>query len=730
VATTLTAEVERITFENDSTSFRVLRVGHVEGLLGWDGPLVLVGTFQAVGPGTKVRATGQLVHDPKRGAQFRADTLVPLDPNTLDGIEKYLGSGVLPGIGPGLAKRIVSTFGLETLTVLDQRPERLTRVSGIGERRVKEIAKAWSGKRAVADVMLLLQTHGASPALAGRIFDQYGDRAASVVQRSPYRLAMDVRGVGFKTADRIAQSLGIAGDHPERAQAGVLHELEQLADSGHVHAPRRLLEERAATMLGIDLSHVEAATDALWAQERVAVEELGGEDRVVVLKRLRDAELGIATGLSRLLESGARPLPGWEAAIDAFQKETGLELAPKQRAAVEACALHRCVVITGGPGVGKTTIVKAVLAVLRRAHLRVALAAPTGRAAKRLSEATAHEASTIHRLLEVDPGTFRFQRNEDRPLEFEALVVDEASMIDAPLAASLVSALPRTARLVVVGDADQLPSVGPGAVLRDLIASGRVPTVQLDEVFRQANESGIVTNAHRIHRGEMPEGAPTPEGDFFIVKRTHAEDAPELIRELVVERMPRRFGLDPLRDVQVLTPMHKGPAGTRALNLALQEALNPTGPSLELRGQRVRVGDKVMQTRNDYEREVFNGDVGRITALDAEERSLSVRFDERDVLYDDAEADALVLAYATSIHKSQGSEYPAVVIPLFTSHFVMLSRNLLYTAVTRAKKLCVLVADPRALSLALAETRKEERMTGLSVRLERELARHGEERPG
>lgn len=712
VSITLTADIERVTYENEETSFRVLRAEPVDGAHGRKGPLTIVGTFQAVGPGSRVRVTGEFVQNAQHGEQFRADTLVPLAPNTLEGIEKYLGSGIIPGIGPALSKRIVASFGLETLTVLDQKPERLARVPGIGARRVEDIKSTWSSRRAVGDVMLLLQTHGASAGLALRIFKQYGDRAASIVQRSPYRLAMDVRGVGFKTADKLAQSMGIAGDHPERAQAGVIHELESLSDSGHVYAPRGLLTERAAAMLQIDAGHVEAAIDALWARERIVV---SGDD--VYLKRLFEAENAIVRGIEKLAGSAARPLSGYEQAIAAFQKQSGMDLAPKQRAAVETCARERLVVITGGPGVGKTTIVKAVISVFRHARLEIGLAAPTGRAAKRLSEATGQDACTIHRLLEVEPGTFSFKRDADNPLELDALIVDESSMIDVSLAASLLGALAPSARLVLVGDADQLPSVGPGAVLRDTIASGRVATVVLDEVFRQASESGIVKNAHRIHRGEMPEGASQPDGDFFVVKRKDPEEAQQAIEEMVTQRIPRRFGLDPVNQVQVLTPMHKGPAGTRALNAVLQQRFNPVGPSVEIRGQVFRAGDKVMQTRNDYEREVFNGDIGRIVALSAEDRSLVVRFEEREVEYESAELDALVLAYATSIHKSQGSEYPAVVIPLLTTHFVMLSRNLLYTAVTRAKRLCVLVADPRALSLALAEMRKEERMTRLAERI-------------
>jgi exodeoxyribonuclease V alpha subunit len=711
---TLTGEVERVTFENEVTSFRVIRLGSVEGAGARRGSLPIVGTFPAVGPGTRVRVTGDFVTDAKHGEQFRVETLIPIAPSTLAGLEKYLGSGLIHGVGPGFAKRIVATFGMDSLSVLDQSPERLREVTGIGERRIEEIKKTWASQRAISNIMMLLQTHGASPALAARIFKQYGDKAASTLQLHPYRMALDVRGVGFKTADRMALSLGISGDHPERAQAGAMHELGVLADQGHVVVPREALVERAAAMLEIDVGHVEAAIDALWASERVVVEEGG-----VYLTWLHQAEVAVAQGLGRLLSSPGKELGGLEAALLAFEKASKLELAPGQRAAVEAAARHKVVVITGGPGVGKTTIVKAILNVLGRANLRVKLAAPTGRAAKRLSESTGLEASTLHRLLAFDPRQAKFQLDSDNPIEADVVIVDEASMIDVPLGAALIGALPTAARLVIVGDSDQLPSVGPGALLRDLIDSGAIPTVRLNEIFRQAGESRIVINAHRILTGEMPESvdADLPNADFFVVPRRTPEEAAELVRELVVTRIPRRFGFDSKRDIQVLTPMHRGPVGTIALNELLQAALNPDGPALESRGQKLRLGDKIMQTRNDYEREAFNGDIGLVTAVDLEGRKLTVRFDQRDVEYDDPSLGSLTLAYATSIHKSQGSEYPAVVIPLLTSHFVMLSRNLVYTAVTRAKKLCVLAADPRAIRLALAETRREERMTRLSARL-------------
>lgn len=712
--TTLTGEVQRVTYENEETSFRVIRLGALEGAGRGRTEIAVVGVFQAVGPGTRVRVTGEFVIDGRHGEQFRVETLVPLVPTTLAGLERYLGSGVLPGIGPKRAQRIVAAFGMDTLAVLDTSPERLKEVRGLSARVVHELKSSWSAQREESNLMVLLQTHGASRGLAAKIRKHYGDQAASIVQRSPYRLALDVQGVGFKTADRIARSLGIAGDHPERAQAGVLHEIESLADQGHLFAKRALLVERAATTLEIEAGHIEAAIDALWASGRLVV-----EDDAVYIARLHRAELATARGVVRLLGGSERPLEGLNQAIERFERDTGVQLAPSQRAAVEAAATHQLTIVTGGPGVGKTTIVRAILSLFTRQRLITRLAAPTGRAAKRLSEATGREASTLHRLLEFDPRANRFTLDREHPLSADAVIVDEASMIDVPLAAALFEALPKHARLVIVGDADQLPSVGPGAFLRDLIASARVKAVRLNEIFRQSERSRIVDNAHRIFRGEMPESADAdaPNADFFVIHRRDPEEAAELVKELVVSRIPRRFGLDPRREIQVLTPMHRGPAGTASLNALLQDALNPSGAALEVRGQPLRAFDKVMQTRNDYERDVFNGDLGTVTEVDRGERRLVVRFDDREVEYAGDAVEALVLAYATSIHKSQGSEYPAVVIPLLTTHYVMLSRNLLYTAVTRARRLCVLCADPRALRMALAETRREERMTRLTERI-------------
>jgi len=748
--------VVRVTFENDETGFRVIRVRpHDDSERRFlrdpkDEVVTVVGRFPRVSPGETIRAVGKRESDPRHGPQLRAEIVTAVTPTTAAGIARYLGSGIVKGIAKRTAQKIVDVFGEQTIHVLDNEPHRLREVSGLGATRAEALATAWKAQRVVRELMVVLSSLQISPALAARIHRKYGDQALEVVRRSPYRLALEVWGVGFKSADAIAQQVGIAFDDPQRAQAGVLHTLQTLAEEGHTVTPRELLVERTARLLDPNTpadvrQQSETADQALVARADQAVDVLAEANLVtftpegVAHTPLAEHEEDLARSLRALVESGARTrLPGEDVAIARFEATTSIALAPAQRAAIARVAESSVVVVTGGPGVGKTTVVRAILALFEKAGCKTALAAPTGRAAKRMAEATGREALTIHRLLEVDPRAQRFTRDEENPLEIDALIVDETSMVDIPLAHALVRALPKRARLVLVGDVDQLPSVGPGAFLRDVIESGVVPTARLTEVFRQAGASRIVAGAHRILHGTMPEptgamsgGRKTPTGELFLVDRGDPIEAATTIVDIVEKRIPSAFGLDPRRDVQVLVPMVRGTMGTRALNTELQARLNPSGAEIR-RGETVfRVGDRVMQTRNDYDREVFNGDVGHVSRVvspseasggeedDEDSKTvLSVRLEEGRVVDYDAESlDELSLAYACTVHKAQGSEYPAVVIGLVNQHYVMLARKLLYTAVTRARKLVVIVGSRWALKEAVRDARGEERRTTLARRL-------------
>jgi len=715
---TVTGEVERVTYENEATGFRVLRLGQVTGDLPGQRQLRVVGIAPNLGPGMRVRATGHLIDDPTHGEQLRADGIVLLVPETLDGIERYLASGILPSVGPALAARIVSVFKDRTLEVLDHEPARLSVVPGIGSRRSLTIHRAWQEHRNESTTMVLLRSHGVSQSLARRILERYGSATSAIIQRHPYRLALEIWGVGFLTADRIAKSLGIGRDDPERITAGILHVVSRQAEAGHTRVAREKLRDEARTLLEAADALIEVGVDQLFARNRLAIEGTYVSDAL-----LAEAERELGRSLSERAEREVSVLPGWEDACREFEMSSGLLLDESQKHALERAAGTGILVITGGPGVGKTTLVRAIISLFSAARRRVVLAAPTGRAANRLTEATGRESKTIHRLLEYEPRSQAFGRTAENPLDADVVLIDESSMVDVLLARALISACSVTTRLILVGDVDQLPSVGPGAFLRDVVDSQKVPVVRLARVFRQAEASLIVKNAHRIREGQRPLAPDSGAlSDFFLVERADGQRAALDVVELVRTRIPERFGLDPRRDIQVLAPMHRGVLGTVALNAALQAALNPEGPSLVVRGSAMRVGDKVMQVKNDYEREVFNGDIGWVTRVDPKLRAVSVAFDGRELDYAADELDLLLLAYAISIHKSQGSEYPAVVLPVTTAHFVMLTRNLLYTAVTRAKRLCVLISDPRALRIALGEDRRERRVTGLREYLEGKLS--------
>lgn len=708
--------VERITFESEDKSFCVFRLA----VSGRESVTVVFGALGDVRPGQSVRLRGRFESDPRYGRQFRATSVEPIAPSTLAGIEKYLGSGLIPGIGPALAERLVARFGHETLDVIESHPERLLEVEGIGKVRSEQIRKAFLEQRTVRDLLVFLQSHGVSTALATRIYRQYRERALTIVRENPYRLAAEVPGIGFKTADDLAQKLGIAKNSPFRAQGGIAYILTERAELGHVGQARNALVNATAEALDIDRTLIEEALGELSRRGAVVVEPVDDGDHAVYLRPLHTAEVLVAQRLARLAKAEGVALSSIdvEKELAWFEDAKGLRLAPEQRDAIRRAVLGKVLVLTGGPGTGKTTIVNGILRILEKHGLRIMLAAPTGRAAKRLTETTGREAKTIHRLLEVHPKQRTFQRNEQSPLETDLVIVDEASMLDLPLMQHLLAAIPPKAKLVLVGDVDQLPSVGPGSVLADIIRSGVVEVARLSRIFRQAGESLIVTSAHLIQQGLLPVFSKDANGDFFFIERDDPDSILATLKTLLEERIPKRFGFDPIDDVQVLTPMHKGQLGASHLNQELQRWLNrSTSKALERGTRMLRVGDKVMQVRNNYELDVYNGDIGRIVSIDELEHAVEVRYDGRVVRYETADLDDLTLAYACSIHKSQGSEYPAVIMPLHTQHFVMLERNLLYTAITRGKRLVVIVGRRRALELAVQRTSSQVRFSRLAERL-------------
>ncbi|MEJ5198713.1 MAG: AAA family ATPase [Anaerolineae bacterium] len=751
---TLRGVIERITFHNEENGYTVVQLtpdGH-------SSTVTVVGNMLGINIGEAVELKGAWMAHPQYGRQFKAESVRTILPATIAGLEKYLGSGLIKGIGPVTAKRIVRKFGLDTLRIIEETPQRLHEVLGVGTKRVELITRGWAEQKKIKEVMLFLQSHNVSTGLAVKIYKAYGDDAIEIVRNDPYRLARDIFGIGFITADRIAREIGIAADAPERVAAGVAYVLSEAADEGHVYLPAAELTKRAAAMLGVKEDLVVQGIAALAEDEQVRVE--GGEsnapsrlaeERPVYLIPFYYGEVGVANRLRRLAEASEDRLAvfrrfDWPAAFAALQAQERQALTPRQREAVQMALTRRVTVLTGGPGTGKTTSVRSIIRLAEAAGIKTVLASPTGRAAKRLSEATGRPAKTIHRLLEVKPAEgFAFTRNEDNPLDADLVIVDEASMLDLILANNLLKAIPAGAHVLFVGDVDQLPSVGAGNVLKDLIEAiegngnkapvpGGDPTpnvrplpadacavVRLDTIFRQPEGSYIIVNAHRINRGEMPILDNRNAVDFFLFREEDPLKAADLIVELVQERIPRRFGFKP-EEIQVLSPMHRGEAGVGALNARLQAALNPPGPrkvERQIGGRVFRQGDRVMQIRNNYDKDVFNGDMGYITAINLEEQVMHVNIDGRSIPYDFLELDELVHAYAISIHKSQGSEFPAVVVPILTSHYMMLQRNLLYTAVTRAQKLVVLVGSPRAIGIAVKNDQAQKRFSGLVERVGR-----------
>jgi len=718
----LQGQIERITFTSEETGYTVAKVK----VYGRQDMVTVIGNMINPTPGEIIKMKGEWGNHPQYGEQFKFSFCQTTVPASVHGIEKYLGSGLIKGIGPVMAKRIVKMFKEETLNIIEKETEKLTKVAGIGTKRIGMIKKAWEEQKEIREVMIFLQSHGVSSGYAAKIYKQYGNGSIKVVQENPYRLATDIYGIGFITADKIAENLGFAKDSDLRAAAGILYVLHELTDDGHVYYPYELLIGKCKEILEIDREIIVKAMGAIAVDKQIMIEDLNSDiefkenNKAVYLSGYYTAEKNLATRLKTLINApqSIRKIDA-EKALGWIQEQLSINLAEKQIEAIGCASKNKVMIITGGPGTGKTTIINAVLKIFSAIKANIMLAAPTGRAAKRMSETTGHEAKTIHRLLEYNMRKGGFQKNEENPLDCQLLIVDEASMIDTLLMHHLLKAIPPTATFIMVGDINQLPSVGAGNVLKDIIDSGIAPVVQLNEIFRQAKESSIIINAHIINEGRIPNLKSSQDKleDFYFIEQEDPQKNLEMIINLVKERIPKRFGFDSINDIQVLSPMHRGTVGSANLNLELQKALNPGDAGVMRGGRLFRINDKVMQIRNNYDKEVYNGDIGRITAIDPESQELKVSIDDREVVYDYSDLDELVHAYAVSIHKSQGSEYPAVVIPILTQHYVLLQRNLLYTGVTRGKKLVVIVGSKKAVAIAVKNNKTEKRYTLLMRRL-------------
>ena len=717
-------QIERITFANEENGFTIARLK----TKGEKDLVTVVGSLPGINPGEVLELLGEWSNHPKFGQQFKVVKFKSVMPATAAGIEKYLGSGLIKGIGPIMASRLVNKFGVDTLEIIDTNPERLEEVEGIGEKRVQMIRNAWDAQKEIREVMVFLQGHGVSSTYSAKIYKQYGQGSIKVVQENPYRLAADIFGIGFKTADKIAGNLGIDRNSEIRAEAGILYVLHELADDGHVYYPYEPLIEACQKILEVDKEIIIKALAKLFEERKIVLEDLNDlkeeftpNNKGVYLTGYHVAEQNIALKLKILLNSPSnlRQIDE-DKALEWVQTRLDIQLTEKQKEGVKTAIKQKVMVLTGGPGTGKTTIIKAILEIYQRLTPKIVMGAPTGRAAKRMSEATGWEAKTLHRVLEWSPKEMGLKKDGDHPLDADVVIVDEASMIDNLLMHHFLKAVPKGSVLVLVGDVNQLPSVGAGNVLKDIIASGLVPVVELNEIFRQAMGSLIITNAHRINQGEFPR-IPDPKEetlqDFYFIQKEKPEDVLATILDLVTNRIPSRFKINPIDGIQVLTPMHRGVIGAENLNKVLQEALNKSQVELPRGGRIYKLGDKVMQIKNDYDREVFNGDIGRITRIDPEEQEVTVEFDGRQVEYDFSDLNELLLAYAVSVHKSQGSEYPVVVIPVHISHYMLLQRNLLYTGVTRARKLVIIVGTKKALSIGIRNNKIQKRFTGLCQKL-------------
>ena len=702
--------VERITYQNSLNGFTVLKCA----AKGFADLVTVVGTMPDTNVGSVLLLQGFWKVDSKYGRQFSVETFEEVLPATVLGIEKYLGSGLVKGIGPNFAKRIVNTFGVDTLNVIEEDPEKLLTVPGIGKIRVERIKKSWADQKEIKNIMIFLQGHGVSTSHATKIYKTYGNDSVKTVQENPYRLADDIWGIGFKTADTIASKMGFGHEKYERLRSGLMYTLNHLADEGHCYATREMLMNTGSELLEVNSSLLEEALDRMIREETVKTEALEDEQGIAIyLPPFYFSEVGAARRLQKIAGTSRKIQVKTGPAENDFPYDIA------QILAIETAAQSKVLILTGGPGTGKTTTTRGILKAYKTARAHSLLAAPTGRAAKRLSETTGMEAKTIHRLLEYKPPE-GYQRNEENPLDGDVLIVDECSMIDIMLMYNLLKAVPDTMTLIMVGDIDQLPSVGAGNVLRDVIESGAFPVIRLTKIFRQAQSSRIITNAHRINKGLMPDLSNGKDTDFFFIEKENPEEAADEIVNLVKTRLPQHYRI-PSSAIQVLAPMQRGVVGATNLNQMLQDALNPAGDGLKRGGFLFKTHDKVMQIKNDYDKEVFNGDIGEVSDINLEDRELTVSFDNRSVVYDSSELDELVLAYAATIHKSQGSEYPVVVMPILMTHYVMLQRNLVYTGVTRAKKLLVIVGTKKALSMAVRNTSIDKRNTLLAKRIKESL---------